>query len=325
MKIKSCLLVCLGLVLIVISLLTSPAVAEITLDDIIKKVDLYVNPNSYDAYPGQSMRIDIDYYNPGPYDRYYFADVFLVGGDLIITTENRPVFVRANGYGSSTVSFNAPANPGTYQYIIREYSKIATAGQLYYAYDDVAFRVDVKIAATSTPSTPASTPTSTPDTIPTPAPTQTEPSNIPPLAKISYENKGNGKLILKATDSNDPDGVIESYSWSINGQFINGQSTFTHVFADPGTYEIKLIAEDDDGATAEAILTVSVTETQTGTVEISNTDDLQARGIGSGPGQRDGIWVEDRALKVPGFDSVLAITGLMIVIYLMLRNREEKQ
>jgi PKD repeat protein len=302
MKIKSWLLV--GLVLI--SLLTSPAAAEITIHDIVKKIDLFISPNSYDAYPGQSMIFELAFYNPGPYDRYYFADVFLVGGDLITTTENRPVFVRSNEYGSGTVSFNAPDNPGTYQYIIREYNKIAAAGQLYYAYDDVPFRVNVKLSATATL---------------TPAPTQTQTENTPPLAKISYENKGNGKLILKAAESSDPDGTIESYGWYINGQFINGQSTFTHVFADPGTYEIKLTVEDDDGATAEAILTVSVTETNTGTVEISHTDNTQAGG--SGPTQRAGVWVEDGALKIPGFDSLMAITGLLIVICLTLRNRED--
>ena len=311
MKNKSWLLI--GL--IVISLVTGPAQAEISIDDVLKKIELYIDPNSYDAYPGQSMRIDLDFYNAGPYDRYYFVDVFLIGGDLITTTENRPVFVKSGGSGSSTVSFNAPASPGTYQYIIREYSKIAQPGQLYYAFDDVAFRVDVEIS-----STPTSTSTPGPETTPTAEPTQTEPVNIPPLAKISYENKGNGKLVLKATDSNDPDGVIESYSWSINGQYINGQSTFTHVFDNPGTYEIKLNAEDDDGATAEALLTVSIIETQSGTVEISNTDDLQAGGTGSG--QRDGVWVEDGALKVPGFGSMTAIVSLLTVICFVVRNRE---
>jgi hypothetical protein len=86
MNIKSWLLV--GLVLVLISLLTSPAAAEITINDIVKKIDLFISPNSYDAYPGQSMIFELAFYNQGPYDRYYFADVLLVSGDLITTTEN---------------------------------------------------------------------------------------------------------------------------------------------------------------------------------------------------------------------------------------------
>lgn len=169
--------------------------------------------------------------------------------------------------------------------------------------------------ATATP-TPTATPPGSlpPDATSTATATVTPPGivNNPPTAKITYVLMGGDKVILKGVESSDTDGTIEKYDWFINDVFVNGQSTFTQVFDTEGTYEIVLIVEDNDGATAQATLIVPVNIEDDGVSIIADNVDASAAEV-TGTEGRTGIWFEDGALKVPGFGGLLAVMVLLIL------------
>lgn len=65
---------------------------------------------------------------------------------------------------------------------------------------------------------------------------------------------------LNASASNDPDGSIVNYQWSSSdGQSKNGIQT-TMVFNTPNTYSITLTVTDNEGATAQKIVSIQVNE-----------------------------------------------------------------
>ena len=138
-------------------------------------------------------------------------------------------------------------------------------------------------------------------------------------------------MVLRGTDSTDSDGTIDEFFWYLNEQYINGQSTFTHVFDQPGDYVIRLDVTDNNGETSSASLIVKInppTDNSASGVVIGDIDDSQATsepamGASGGTDQPKGIWVEDGALKVPGFEAVFAIMGLMLVSWYVHRGKEE--
>jgi len=82
---------------------------------------------------------------------------------------------------------------------------------------------------------------------------QVGPTNQPPTAAFTYSpaSPGVGEWIrLDGTGSSDPDGSIVEYTWSFgDGTAPEGGSTVYHQFSSPGTYNVTLTVEDDDGAT----------------------------------------------------------------------------
>ena len=282
----------------------------------LEKLEVYVSDANYvdDPYntyvdPGQSVTYDLVVCN-WEINGYYFV------ADLIILDSN---YVGVDAWSSDAVYLNsgtcsqdyyitlpAPNTPGTYKVEATSYY-----GQTPYnpVPDDTDYFWLHVEGDTPTPDTP------TPDT-------PTEPGNTPPTAKITYIEMGGGKIVLKGVDSTDSDGIIEKYDWHINNEFVNGQSTFTHVFDTAGTYVIQLTVEDDDKATAQAILTVTINENEdTGVVQIASTDASESES--TPPSQNTGIWFEDGSLKVPGFESVFSICGLLLVSYLVRRGQQE--
>ncbi|MBE0512839.1 PKD domain-containing protein [Candidatus Bathyarchaeota archaeon] len=89
------------------------------------------------------------------------------------------------------------------------------------------------------------------------------PPNLPPVANFSEsaETVSTGEVIhFNASDSYDPDGHIESYFWDFgDGTNITVTSAFVdHVYADDGVYTVTLTVTDNDGSTATAISTKTV-------------------------------------------------------------------
>lgn len=70
-------------------------------------------------------------------------------------------------------------------------------------------------------------------------------------------------VLFNATSSFDPDGTITEYTWSVNGQPTTElQGPLTDIrFGEPGTYNVGLTVTDNEGATATAQRTLTVTQT----------------------------------------------------------------
>ncbi len=96
--------------------------------------------------------------------------------------------------------------------------------------------------------------------------TVTEPGsdNLPPVADAGpdqtvtdTDNSGAEDVTLDGTGSTDPDGTIESYDWQIGGVSIATGVNPT-VSLDVGVHEITLIVTDDEGATDDDTVTITV-------------------------------------------------------------------
>lgn len=100
------------------------------------------------------------------------------------------------------------------------------------------------------------------------------PVNQPPVADFSY-SCSNLDCSFDATASSDPDGTINSYSWSFGASGV----TANHSFASAGTYTVTLTVTDNDGANDSVSQSITVTEapqnqppTASFTVSCSNLD-----------------------------------------------------
>jgi PKD repeat protein len=75
-----------------------------------------------------------------------------------------------------------------------------------------------------------------------------EPSNPPPGSPVQ----------LEATASSDPDGQIETYAWTADGQDVGQGPQITHAFDEPGEHTASLTVTDDDGLADTATETLAV-------------------------------------------------------------------
>jgi hypothetical protein len=90
--------------------------------------------------------------------------------------------------------------------------------------------------------------------------------NRPPAASFTWSPqtaKRKKPVTFDASGSSDPDGAIVRYVWDFNGDGTpdaeTASPTTTHSFADKGSFDVQLTVVDDDGATASAAHTVTVT------------------------------------------------------------------
>ncbi len=88
------------------------------------------------------------------------------------------------------------------------------------------------------------------------------PQNQPPTANPGQNQtvyEGN-PVTLSAINSTDSDGEIVSYEWSENGTVLSNDMNFTKDDFDIGVHTITLKVTDDDNASSEATVTVTVNE-----------------------------------------------------------------
>lgn len=86
-------------------------------------------------------------------------------------------------------------------------------------------------------------------------------NNQSPVAAFTSDCTGNdGTCTFSAAGSSDPDGSIATYAWSWtnNGVFVVAGVNPTHDFVNPGSYSVKLLVTDDEGATDSAVHQVTV-------------------------------------------------------------------
>jgi len=77
------------------------------------------------------------------------------------------------------------------------------------------------------------------------------PDNRPPEAAFSFV--ATRLSVAFADESTDPDGVIVSRAWDFGDGATSTEANPTHVYAEAGTYIVRLTVTDDDGATAETV------------------------------------------------------------------------
>ncbi|MCC5789960.1 MAG: S8 family serine peptidase [Opitutales bacterium] len=99
------------------------------------------------------------------------------------------------------------------------------------------------------------------------------PPNQPPVAEFTATpNEGPFPLevTFDASASSDPDGEIVSYDWDFtnNGSFNAFGITTSHTYTEPGLYTARLRVTDNDGATDETFVQITVTETSPDSVLI---------------------------------------------------------
>ena len=86
--------------------------------------------------------------------------------------------------------------------------------------------------------------------------------NRPPVAKATFAPQGSTLPLAVQLDgslSNDPDGAIVSYAWTVDGgNPIDGAAT--GITLGPGTHEVQLTVTDDEGATGVDLLSIFVDE-----------------------------------------------------------------
>lgn len=89
-----------------------------------------------------------------------------------------------------------------------------------------------------------------------------ETRNCAPAARITGAGLSGGtegqSLHFDATTSSDVDGTVQQYQWSIDGVAAGSGPTLDHVFADNGTYQVRLVVTDNGGATDVTTSSVSV-------------------------------------------------------------------
>lgn len=122
---------------------------------------------------------------------------------------------------------------------------------------------EVETTMASGPTTaPTTTPTST-STAPTTTPTSgsTPPGNAPPTAEIAAEPlTGPPPLAVQfsGAGSSDADGTVSAWQWAFGDGEVGEGAEVMHVYAGPGSYTATLTVTDDDGASGQADVKVTV-------------------------------------------------------------------
>ena len=87
-------------------------------------------------------------------------------------------------------------------------------------------------------------------------------ANRPPVA-VAVASPRNGEAPLEVkfdgTSSYDPDGSIVKFNWDFGDGYQSNEPSPAHIYADDGTYTVVLTVTDNQGATDEDVLQISVT------------------------------------------------------------------
>ncbi len=109
---------------------------------------------------------------------------------------------------------------------------------------------------------------------PTPTPTPT-PTNKPPQVSISATpTSGNSPLFVNfASAASDPDGYIQSYSWTFGDGNSSTVPNPTNTYSSPGIYTARLMVTDNQGGASSATVQINVSSpppppSSTGTLRV---------------------------------------------------------
>ena len=120
--------------------------------------------------------------------------------------------------------------------------------------------------------------------------------NCPPTAHITGGVAGveGQALVLDGSTSTDPDaGNVLSYQWSVDGAPVANTPTLSRVFADNGTYAVRLIAADQLGAADTTSVSVTITNAAPVIDALTNTSDGSRYGVSASfrdAGTADAPW-----------------------------------
>jgi hypothetical protein len=82
--------------------------------------------------------------------------------------------------------------------------------------------------------------------------------NLPPLAEFGHHCL-DLKCDFDASATTDSDGTVAGFGWDLGDSATASGPAMSHAFAVAGTYQVKLTATDNDGATAQKVVSVIVT------------------------------------------------------------------
>ena len=88
------------------------------------------------------------------------------------------------------------------------------------------------------------------------------PANESPVADANgpYTGQVGNAVQFSSAGSNDPDGTIQSFSWSFGDGGTSTQANPSHSYAAAGTYTVTLTVTDNDGATASDSTTATISD-----------------------------------------------------------------
>lgn len=130
-----------------------------------------------------------------------------------------------------------------------------------------------------------------------------EGTNEPPSVEIALGTTSptEGEAVEFVADASDPDGSVESYEWTVDGEPAGSGTGLTYTFETTGDHEVALAVTDDDGATAVATRTVEVTAPgQTATTGARGTPTI---------------------VQTPGFGPAAGLVALVVAALLYRRRR----
>jgi len=130
-------------------------------------------------------------------------------------------------------------------------------------------------------------------------------TNQSPSANFTAAYTSDGKAPLDvyfdASESYDPDGVIVSYQWSVDGSNIGTGETINYTFQSSGSYSVSLTITDNGGATDVEFKTIDV--------QADEKLEVSVQEVYADPGAIDAddlylmITVEGTTKRIPGSSS----------------------
>jgi PGF-CTERM protein len=84
--------------------------------------------------------------------------------------------------------------------------------------------------------------------------------NEPPSAAFTRDpaRPNVNEAVTFEADASDPDGTVESYEWTVDGETVSAADEFTYTFTASGDHDVTLTVTDDDGASTTASRTISI-------------------------------------------------------------------
>jgi PGF-CTERM protein len=84
--------------------------------------------------------------------------------------------------------------------------------------------------------------------------------NEPPSAAFTRDpaRPNVNEAVTFEADASDPDGTVESYEWTVDGESVSGAREFTYTFTASGDHDVTLTVTDDDGGSTTASRTIAV-------------------------------------------------------------------